>query len=722
MLAHQGILAHFEELEPSQKDVLKKAGKLLGPYIAPTLRQFYSKAAKDPALSAILAGGPGIERVIEYQRSHLEPLVSGEVSEELYERSRRMGEAHQRMGISAAHHIAAYSHMFEAFVKILLGPKSGQAAMVGALARVLLIDTALAFSSYLSAQKEETRGEEAATLSSSIDQEVKQIKRVAGELAEALNQVTSELTGAVSEVQAGVKIVERESTVNTCTTQSVAEALGEIRASNAEVDGRAGEMSRLAGEAAEKSKKLALWLDRLRTASLRISEITRLIDGIARQTNLLALNATIEAGRAGKAGKGFAVVANEIKELSQHSAAAAGEIAQSISGIRSDLNPAIAIMDEIGDLVHKVDKSATTVSDSVTSRISALNALVLGAEMAASGAAKKLDAVGLFTGAVANASAAADCLGKHAAHLSSMFEGVTNRLSVTVASIADVAERRYSSVPVRIPASFEYGGKHIETATLTASEVGCLIAATADQPPEGSRIEINFAGIGTITAEAVRHQPLGVQFRFIGVGPDAAASLRDCMSAVLIAEERLRKRLARCRDEIERTIAHGIAQGKITVEAMFDENYQPIPGTNPRHVRTEFLPFLEEVLPPVQEPVLEFDPHIVYCAAVDRNGYAPVANAKYCKPQGLDPAWNHANCRNRRIFDDRTGLTASRNEHEFLTQVYPRDMGGGRLDPIRDISTPIQVAGRHWGAVRMGAEVPFFSPLERPVERRQLTG
>ncbi len=721
MAAHQGILAEFEELEPGQKAALKKASKLLGPHVGPTLQEFYSKADKDPEVSAILAAGPGIEALVEAQRDHLKPLLAGEVTAELREHSRRIGEAHLRLGVSPEHLIAAYSHLFGAFIKVLFGAKSERAAMAGGLAKVLLADMALGLAAYLSAQKEETCREEAATLSASVEQEVNHVKRIAGELAEALKQINSEMTGAISEVQAGVQIVEAGSAVNTCTTQSVAEALAEIRESNTEVSGRAAEMSQLAGAAAEKSKKLGVWLDRLRAASVRISAITKLIDGIAKHTNLLALNATIEAGRAGKAGNGFAVVANEIKELSQHSAAAAGEIAQNISGIQSDLNPAIAVMCEIGDLVHKVDTAAAAVSSNVAARISGLNALVFGAEAAADGAAKQSGAVGIFTGAVANASAAAECLGKHAEHLSSMFEGVAKRLSVTVASMADVAERRHSPVPVRIPVWFEYGGKRIETATLTISEAGGLIDAVAGEPPEGSRIELYFAGIGSIAAEAARHHPLGIRFRFLKVGPDAAAALQGCMGSVSIAEERLRERLARCRDEIERAIAQGIAQGKISVEAMFDESYQPIPGTNPLQVRTKFLPFLEEILPPILEPVLEFDPHILACAAVDRNGYLPVHNAKYSKAQGADPVWNHTNCRNRRIFDDKTGLTAARNEQEFLTQVHPWDMVGGRLDLIRDICTPIQVAGRHWGAVRMGTEVPFFSPLERPAERRQLS-
>ena len=120
--------------------------------------------------------------------------------------------------------------------------------------------------------------------------------------------------------------------------------------------------------------------------------------------------------------------------------------------------------------------------------------------------------------------------------------------------------------------------------------------------------------------------------------------------------------------------------------------------------RRELMDILagQNVDPLFVEAALEADPRMVFCAAVDRNGYLPTHNHKYSHPQGPDPVWNSANCRNRRIFNDRTGLSAGRSTRPFLLQTYRRDMGGGHFVLMKDVSAPIMVHGRHWGGLRIG--------------------
>jgi methyl-accepting chemotaxis protein len=154
--------------------------------------------------------------------------------------------------------------------------------------------------------------------------------------------------------------------------------------------------------------------------------------------------------------------------------------------------------------------------------------------------------------------------------------------------------------------------------------------------------------------------------------------------------------------EIGALFERAIADGAIGIADLFDERYAPIPNTNPKQVMTRFTDFTDRVLPAIQEPVVKEHERIVFCAAVDRNGYLPTHNKIYSKPQGRDPAWNAANCRNRRIFDDRTGLSAGRNTRAFLLQTYRRDMGNGNFVLMKDVSAPILVNGKHWGGLRIG--------------------
>lgn len=156
---------------------------------------------------------------------------------------------------------------------------------------------------------------------------------------------------------------------------------------------------------------------------------------------------------------------------------------------------------------------------------------------------------------------------------------------------------------------------------------------------------------------------------------------------------------------IGRMFELAVARNDISMADLFDEAYRPVAGSNPPQHMTRFVELTDRLLPEVQEPILKFDPRIAFCAAVDRNGYLPTHNLVYSKPQGDDPVWNSANCRNRRLFNDRTGLSAGRSTRSFLLQTYRRDMGGGNFVLMKDVSAPISVKGRHWGGFRIGFRV-----------------
>jgi methyl-accepting chemotaxis protein len=157
----------------------------------------------------------------------------------------------------------------------------------------------------------------------------------------------------------------------------------------------------------------------------------------------------------------------------------------------------------------------------------------------------------------------------------------------------------------------------------------------------------------------------------------------------------------RAASQIGALLDEALKSGAIGAAELFDEQYRPIAGTHPPQHTTRFVALADRLFPQVQEPMLQMSPKVVYCIAADRNGYIATHNRKYCHPQRGDLAWDTANSRYRRIFDDRTGLASARNTRPFLLQTYRRDMGGGKFIVMKEAAAPITVAGRHWGGVRL---------------------
>jgi len=153
--------------------------------------------------------------------------------------------------------------------------------------------------------------------------------------------------------------------------------------------------------------------------------------------------------------------------------------------------------------------------------------------------------------------------------------------------------------------------------------------------------------------------------------------------------------------EISRRFEKAVEDGTLSMDDLFDENYQPITGSNPPQFMTRFVNLTDRILPDLLEGALTISDQVVFSAAVDRNGFLPTHNRKFSEPQGADPLWNDAHCRNRRIFNDKTGIGAAKNTTPLLIQSYKRKMNEREFVLMIDASAPIMVRGRHWGGLRL---------------------
>jgi len=153
-----------------------------------------------------------------------------------------------------------------------------------------------------------------------------------------------------------------------------------------------------------------------------------------------------------------------------------------------------------------------------------------------------------------------------------------------------------------------------------------------------------------------------------------------------------------CRDKVAAEMNKLIANNTLTLAQLFDTFYIPIPNTDPQKYHTQYDKYTDETIRIILDKYLEQDDRIKFVVAVDRNGYLPTHNSKYSKPLTGDGDYDTKNNRSKRMFNDRTGLTAARNEKPFLLQSYSRDTG----EIMMDLSVPIYIEDKHWGALRIG--------------------
>lgn len=185
-----------------------------------------------------------------------------------------------------------------------------------------------------------------------------------------------------------------------------------------------------------------------------------------------------------------------------------------------------------------------------------------------------------------------------------------------------------------------------------------------------------------------------------------ATTLHDCVGLFRLPEDPMRvRRHARVYQLAQRTVAGigaaleaALDDGRIDEQALFSRQYTPIPGIEPAKFSTPFDALCDELLPPLQEPLLALHDWIVFAICANPDGYVPTHNLRFSQPLTGDAATDLVGNRTKRRFSDRVGRSVGAHTDPYRLQVYRRDTG----QIMFDLSVPVFVAGRHWGGFRVG--------------------
>jgi len=132
---------------------------------------------------------------------------------------------------------------------------------------------------------------------------------------------------------------------------------------------------------------------------------------------------------------------------------------------------------------------------------------------------------------------------------------------------------------------------------------------------------------------------------------------------------------------------------------VFDSNYKKIPNTEPQKYTATFSEAFERHMIPIYDMGKEKMPDSIYVLAIDKNGYLPAHHAEFSQPLTGNPEKDLLYSRHQRIFMN-VEAEKRRCTHTkpMLMQTYMRDTG----QILNDLSLPIYIDGRHWGACIIG--------------------
>lgn len=158
--------------------------------------------------------------------------------------------------------------------------------------------------------------------------------------------------------------------------------------------------------------------------------------------------------------------------------------------------------------------------------------------------------------------------------------------------------------------------------------------------------------------------------------------------------------VAQAQAMMQEIVAHteaALARGAITTAALFDTDYQNVPGTNPPLFRTRLTDWAHAEWRPFLDRAKASDSRVLAAACTDMNGFLPTHLTERSRTPTGDLNHDTQFCRNGRIMLEAIDRKAKVSSDAYMMAVYRQEGDGDSYVVVRNVYVPLYFGGRRWG-------------------------